>query len=256
MLPRIGPFRSYWLMIIIGIVLCFVMCAVLCDKLKINKKFKRFFLIATVFVIIFGFGSASLFQSLYEYIENPTRGFVISGNITFFGGLIGGTLTFILFYFWIGRKYETKFIDILSIIAVMITIAHAFGRIGCFCAGCCYGKETSSALGVQFPFLDHKVFPTQLFESAFLFILFAVLLFLILKYKFKYGLQLYAICYGVFRFLIEYMRGDPRGSFIPGISPSQFWGLVLIVVGIVTWILMHKVLQKNNNKIQEKQNID
>lgn len=251
MLPRIGPFRSYWFMIIIGLVLCFTMCAVLCNKLKINKKFKWFFLITTVFVIIFGFASASLFQSFYEYLENPARGFVISGNITFFGGLIGGTFTFLVFYYWIGRKYGTKLTDILSIIAVMITIAHAFGRIGCFLAGCCYGKETSSVLGVQFPHLDSPVYPTQLFEASFLLILFSVLLFLILKYRFKYGMQLYAICYGVFRFLIEYLRGDPRGSFIPGISPSQFWGLVLIVVGVVTWIIMHKVLEKSKNKTQE-----
>lgn len=249
-----GDFGPYRMMILIGVLLCFTFCGFLCKKLKIDPKFTKFFMWVTVIVIIGGFCFAGLFQSVYRYIEDPSQGFNLNAGITFYGGLIGGTLIFLTFYFWIGRKYNSKLKDIMSIIAVMITIAHAFGRIGCFLAGCCYGKQTDSWIGVQFPFLDYKVVPTQLIEACFLFILFAVLLFLILKYKFKYGLELYAITYGVFRFIIEFFRGDARGALVTGISPSQFWSIVAIVVGVVVWILRKKFIYDKETPEEKQDN--
>ncbi|MGN1099922.1 MAG: prolipoprotein diacylglyceryl transferase family protein, partial [Christensenellales bacterium] len=57
-----------------------------------------------------------------------------------------------------------------------------------------------------------------------------------LKYN-KYSLPLYFTGYGVFRFLIEFIRGDDRGSFIPGLSPSQTYCIIMLVVGIVMFLL-------------------
>ena len=74
------------------------------------------------------------------------------------GGLIGGVACFLAIYFIFGRKYKNKLKDCLPFIPLSIVIAHAFGRVGCFFAGCCYGIETDSWLGVKFPQLENKVF--------------------------------------------------------------------------------------------------
>jgi phosphatidylglycerol:prolipoprotein diacylglycerol transferase len=126
-----------------------------------------------------------------------------------------------------------------------VVLAHAFGRIGCFFAGCCYGIPTDSYLGVIFPhghaheaFPNQLIYPTQLFESAFLFLLF-FLLTNIKAFK-KQETVVYLIGYGVWRIFIEFFRGDNRGSIFAFIyteynafpSPSQYLSLVMIIIGI------------------------
>ena len=130
-----------------------------------------------------------------------------------------------------------------------ILIAHAFGRVGCFFAGCCYGKETDSFLGVKFPNLPNPVHPTQLYEAAFLFLLFAICFILLMKKDFKHNLTVYLIAYGIFRFFIEYLRADDRGEFIPGISPSQFWSILMVVIGVGLIFLMRWLFQKRDAEL-------
>lgn len=243
--------NTYGLMIAVGIIVCYYLVDKLCQKYKIDEKFTLFIEINGIASIVVGFLFAGLFQSIYEYIENPSGGFKISGNITFFGGLIGGVVTFLIVYFIFRKKFKSKLLDVLSIIPPCIVIAHAFGRVGCFFAGCCYGKPTNSIFGVQFPDLPYKVFPTNLYEAIFLFVLFAVMFVLLVKFKFKYNLPLYCISYGVFRFFIEYLRGDARGSFVSGVSPSQFWAIIMIVIGVVLWVALVYVNNKLNNKEQD-----
>ena len=121
----------------------------------------------------------------------------------------------------------------LRFIPPSITIAHAFGRIGCFFAGCCYGLETNAWYGIKFATTTTKVIPPNYLKLSFFFILSAVMIVLYFVYKFKYNFTVYLIGYGVWRFLIEYLRADDRGGFVPGLSPSQFWSLVMIVGGVV-----------------------
>ena len=74
--------------------------------------------------------------------------------------------------------------------------------------------------------------PTQLFECIFLALLTAVMIVLLFKFKFKYNFSLYTIAYGVWRFGIEFARDDHRGSFLGAITPSQFWSIIMVIVGI------------------------
>ena len=62
--------------------------------------------------------------------------------------------------------------------------------------------------------------------------MFGITSYLVLKKKFKYNMSLYLVAYGVFRFLIEFIRGDDRGKFIGALSPSQFWSIGMVVLGI------------------------
>ncbi len=203
---------------------------------NLDPKFIDFVEWIAIFAIIAGVISSILFQNLYDFIEDPEH-FHFNLALTFMGGLIGGVVTFLIIYFIKGRGYESSLVDMLGIVPCCITVAHGFGRIGCTLSGCCYGRPTDAWYGMYFyenPTV--KVVPTQLFEAIFLFILFGILTVLVLKTKFKHNMELYMICYGVWRFIIEFYRDDHRGSFIPGLTPSQFWSILMVALGIALWI--------------------
>lgn len=244
----------YGLMIAIGILCCFFVLFFY-GKLKgVDSKMLDFTFYNGIASIALGFVAAAIWQAVYNYIDNPAEGFhMFSEGLTFIGGLIGGVVCFLLIYFIFRNKLNIRILDILSLAPCCITVAHAFGRIGCFFAGCCYGKATDSWLGVNFPGIGH-VHPTMLYESAFLFILFAVFSFLYIKYKFKHNMSLYLVLYGIFRFLIEYLRGDERGSFIGNISPSQFWSILMVVIGVGLYFAVTPFFKKLELERQNAQN--
>lgn len=240
MLPGkiLGFFHMYGLMIAIGILACFGVLFQFGKKRKIQDSFIDFVFYNAIVAIALGFGSAALFQATYNYIENPSAGFNFDGGITFIGGLIGGVASFLLGYLLFRKRLKARLVDILPIAPCCIIIAHAFGRVGCFFAGCCYGKPTDSFLGVHFPNVPGKVHPTQLYEAIFLFALFALLYLLYWKKHFKHTMSLYLILYGIFRFSIEYLRGDHRGELLGVISPSQFWSILMVVMGVGVYFLL------------------
>jgi phosphatidylglycerol:prolipoprotein diacylglycerol transferase len=235
----------YGIMIAVGILCAFLFLFWFGKYKKIEERFIDFIFYNGLASIMLGFGSAMLFQATYNYIAHPERGFNIGSGMTFIGGLIGGVVCFMGVYFIFRKRYTTRLYEVVTGIPCSILVAHAFGRIGCFFAGCCYGKPTDSFLGVQFPDLAYKVHPTQLYEAAFLFVMFGVCLFLLVKKNFQHNLGLYLISYGVFRFLIEYVRGDERGELVSIVSPSQFWSIFMIVAGVGVIFLMNYLIKHN-----------
>ena len=129
----------YGLMIGIGILACFIVLYTYGKKMNFDSRCVDFIFYNAIISIVIGFLSAALFQSLYDYIENPEGGFKIGGSITFIGGLIGGAITFIIIYFIFKKFAHGKLSDITILAPCCIVIAHAFGRIGCLFAGCCHG---------------------------------------------------------------------------------------------------------------------
>ena len=237
--------HMYGIMIAIGILCAFGVLFWYAKAKKVEERFVDFIFYNGIASILLGFGSATLFQATYNYIDNPERGFRLGSGMTFIGGLIGGVICFLAIYFIFRKRYTTRLYQVVSALPCSILIGHAFGRIGCFFAGCCYGKPTDSFLGVQFPDLPHKVHPTQLYEAAFLFLLFAICFYLVMKKNFQHNLSLYLIAYGIFRFLIEYLRGDERGEFVGVISPSQFWSILMVVAGVAVIFFMNYLIKKN-----------
>lgn len=240
----------YGVCIAVGILCAIIVLRLFGKKLKVDKKYLDFVEIDGYVAIALGFFFSAVFQGLYNYIEDPSQGFSLKGGITFLGGLLGGAATFFLIYLLFAKKYNGKFRDIISIVPCCILIAHGFGRIGCFCAGCCYGTQVPegkwySWVGMNFPDVVGKVYPTQLFEAIFLFIWFGVLAFLCLKKNYRHNFSLYLIGYGIWRFLIEFIRGDERGSFIGPISPSQFWSIIMVLGGVGLIFFTNYVLFKD-----------
>ena len=236
----------YGICIAIGVAACIFILRFMGKRSGVEPKFLEFTEMLGYIVIIIGFGGAALWQALYIYLENPAGGFHFSlENITFIGGLIFGVGSFIIIYLVRRKKLTGRITDILPIAPCCITVAHGFGRIGCNFAGCCYGKVVPegkwySWIAVNMYHTDH-VFPTQLMEAAFLFILCGVMMFLVLKKKFYNVFPIYLAGYGVWRFLIEFLRDDDRGSFIPGLTPSQFWGIVMVALAIPVFFFIRYI---------------
>jgi len=225
---------SMTLMIIIGVIAAIVIILLYLKKVTYNKLDLLVCILATVIVgIIF----AIIFENIYEAIKHSLYGQPQkwTWGMTFFGGLIGGVATFLLvykLYYLKGNKPIMK--ELLTIAPCALTAAHAFGRLGCFLSGCCYGIPTNQWFGIQFPGMTNKVIPTQLFEMAFLFGLSILLGVAAFKEITNYTAVIYLISYSVFRFLIEFVRGDERGQ-LNGLSPSQYICIALFIGGLVLW---------------------
>ena len=249
MYPKLfGVIDSYAFMLVLGVVLGVVLFEVY-FRAHLKEKKRVFYLeMCLGFAIIMGMVGAYLFQNIYNLIEDPAH-FQWTWSLTFYGGAIFGVGFFVLAFFVFARKhYPTGLRDILRIFPASITAAHALGRIGCFLEGCCYGKPTDAWFGVKFVTTTGKVIPTNLFEAIFLACLCGVLLFLAFKKDSDYAFPIYLMGYGVWRFIIEFFRDDHRGSFIPGISPSQFWSIALFLGGAGLLVIY---LIRRNKKPQE-----
>ena len=246
-------------------------------RLRIPEKFENFVFYNAIISIAIGVLSGMLFQSFYNWMDalkdNPDAKFSFSTNgITFLGGLIGGVVTFLLIYFLYGRKkYGAYLIRLLPIAACCILVAHGFGRLGCLFSGCCFGKPTDSFIGIVYPSGSNPAYaypgtngsqplwPVPIMESLFLFATFGVCAYLTVMKKYKYSMNIYLIAYGVFRFFIEYIRGDDRGEITSGtdnlLSPSQVWSLVMIGLGIAMFIVMPYVIKKLKVDFNPKEEI-
>ena len=271
MLPEVELFGlhidMYTVWIVVGIVVCLIFTIFAMKKCGYSATARDTIIIIGIMSIILGFLSAMLFQAIYDYLSYPQGGFHINGGMTFIGGLIGGVVVFVGLYFLYVYVINPRLKDenffksdmnkgiwyLLRIAPISITIAHGFGRIGCLFAGCCHGHPTDAWYGVWSNNANAMVVPTQLYESIFLFVLSAVLFVMLFVLHSKDTLAVYLVSYGIWRFVIEYFRADYRGSFIPGLSPSQFWSILMVVMGIATFFLYRYFDKKIENKEKETQ---
>lgn len=163
------------------------------------------------------------------------------GGSVFYGGLLGAIGAVFLF---------TKFVktidrsDLFDIFAVCVPLFHAFGRVGCFFGGCCFGIECSigfTARGNEIvPMLnDVNRFPVQLLEAFLNLCIFVLILSFFMKQKCKGELLVvYLFLYSIVRFFDEFLRGDEmRGRFLC-FSTSQWISLFIFafVMIYITYI--------------------
>lgn len=240
----------YAWMVLVGVIAAMVVFRVFSGRAGLSAKVYNFSLLVGACSVIVGYLSALLFESWYEYLE--TGVFEWGTGATFYGGLIGAAVCFLALYFGLGAllfkdgAHAAQFNRMLSLIAPCIVLAHAFGRIGCLFAGCCYGKLTDGPFGVAMRVHGEwqRRVPIQLFESLFLFVLSGVLFFLVWKKRCQYTAGIYLAVYAVWRFFIEFARDDDRGvSGLAGVTPSQLTAIVLFLVG-VAWSLLYRYLLK------------
>lgn len=180
------------------------------------------------------------------YLEDPRLIFQIeSTGFVFFGSL----LAIVAGWMWLARRYDTRFGTLCDLGATWMGLGHAFGRLGCFFAGCCWGAPTQSTLGQAFPptsvaYLlgevpragEHTVplHPTQLYEAAGLAVIFATLAYL----RVRRGIEpmwcqasRYAVAYGLLRVFIEMFRGDPSRGILAHLSWPAGAGVLALPPG-------------------------
>ena len=240
--------HMYGVFIALGLIACIIVLFIYAKKRNMPPELTDFIFFLAVFAIAIGFLFGMLFQATYNWIESGFKEFDFYSGMTVMGGLIGGAGTFLLGYFLIGKFYfkgKNKnvhikhFGNLLGFAPCCITIAHAFGRLGCLMAGCCHGEYLGSEKVVGGIYMRGTTngwgyyVPTQLYEALFLFALFAVLSILYFK-RVNIILHIYLIAYAIWRIFIEFFRGDNRGIFLgEGLSPSQWQSIMFIILGAV-----------------------
>lgn len=257
--PIIFGMTLYEICIIIGVIATMLVFRFFADKMRIGAKVQNIILFTIIAAIVGGYYSAILFQAFYDYLATGT--FVINDNTgaTFYGGLIGGIVAFIIVYFTAGAllvkdgEHKKCFPLLFEIGGVVIPLAHGFGRVGCFFAGCCHGRETDEWYGIYFPSLGGKYVPIQLFEALFLLALFATMFVLLLKSrKYVYTMPIYLAAYGIWRFIAEFYRADNRGeTIVEGLTPSQLTAIVLFVAAFILYLLLEKLYVRKKQKKAE-----
>jgi len=151
---------------------------------------------------------------------------MLPGVGVFYGGLIGGFAAALIYI----QKNKLDFWDVIDILIPSVLLFHAFGRVGCFFAGCCYGREVTWSIAIN------GLVPVQLFEAGLNLLLLAAVLIIRPERK-RPGilLPLYLITYSIGRFILEFFRGDTsRGMFF--LSTSQWLSLLVLPVGILLLI--------------------
>lgn len=255
-----GGIYAYGICMAVGILACFGFIMFAMWYKRFNEEATDKILLIGIFGTGFGIFCAMLFQGIYDVIAGKKFSL---GGMTFFGGLIGGVVSFLavwwLYIYVIAPRTKIKLLqnnmnaslsDALPFIPIGILLAHAFGRLGCLFAGCCYGRETDAWYGMYCaaPYgttLQVKVIPTQLFEMIFLLVLAAVMALLYFKFKFNCNFGLYGIAYGIWRFIIEFFRNDYRGG-VEGaaLTPSQILSIVLVLIGVGYFFLYKYIFKK------------
>jgi phosphatidylglycerol:prolipoprotein diacylglycerol transferase len=207
-----------------------------------------------VYVLIAGLIGAKILLVIVEwgfYARNPRELLSIlqSGGV-FYGGLLGALPV----AWWYARKHALPAWRTADVLAPAVVIGQAIGRLGCFCAGCCYGKAADVPWAVTFrdtyasrtvgtP-LDIPIHPTQIYESLATLAIFFVLLRMSRSKKFDGQIALsYILLYAVARFVIEYFRGDAvRGTVMGLFSTSQF---IALLMALGTALLVPYVMKRN-----------
>lgn len=233
------PIRMYGLMIGIGFLLGIYLASRQAKKEGINPERIMDMGVYLLLAAIIGSRILHVLVNLSDFTRNPLDVFAIwKGGLVFYGGVLAAIPTGI----WYVKKHDLPVWKTADIIAPYAALGHAFGRLGCFFAGCCHGTPSSGPLGITFTD-PHSLapqgiplYPTQLFESGGEFLIFAALI-VLRRYK-KFNGQifwLYPILYAILRFIVEFYRGDTdRGFYFSGmISTSQIIAIVMVITSAV-----------------------
>lgn len=246
---------SYFLMLVCGLAAFFTLFFLFFRPLFKSDRVTFNRLLFVLILSVVGLGVfAFLFNSLFHSIE---QGKLVMGGITWLGGVVGAIISFLVLCRLLVPKKRGYEPETLSMLMPGMALGHAFGRIGCFLGGCCFGRVSDSTLAVIYPEGSYAaklypnaegtgslpVLPIPLFEAAFELMLFIFMMLLPKKVR-KYSLSMYSIAYGAFRFVAEFYRGDERGSVGGFVTPSQLLSILLMLFGILLIFEMSGALFK------------
>lgn len=233
----IGPFTvyGYGLMIAIGILAAYVTAEYRAKKKGLDPD-KIFYLV--IWAVVGGFAGAKVLYfltRLKDIMENPRVLLDLADGFVVYGGIIGGIFSAMAYC----KIKKMPFLKYFDLVMPSVALAQGFGRIGCFLAGCCYGRETDSALGIVFHNSSYapngvKLLPTQLISSGLDFLLCAVLILLDRKKKGDGQIAgAYLVLYSIGRFILEFYRGDLIRGNVGALTTSQFIAIFVALAGVI-----------------------
>lgn len=264
MIPNFSVFgkvySAYQVCALVGILFTLFFIMFLAKKVgKNDSTAMNMLLIAAPGVILGGillYGITNL-SSILDVIarreEYATTGQFLSAIIyyfkgsVFYGGLLGGMLTGGLYL--VRKKDRADYADLGAVAAPLF---HTFGRLGCFLTGCCYGMECKVGLIYHYTTIPGvngvSRFPVQLVEMGLNFALFLLLLSWIRKGKHKGRLlQWYLLIYPVYRFILEFFRGDDYRGFLFGLSTSQIISILILAGNLIVTLCRKKTPAQSND---------
>lgn len=246
----IGPLtiHGYGVMIAVGILMAFFVGERMAKKTGMDPNHVDTLIIVCLITGYLGSKITYILTVWDQFLANPAAVLGADGWVVY-GGILGGILGA-----WLYCHFKKiSFFHYANLLFPSVALAQGFGRIGCFFAGCCYGKQTHGALGITFHHShyapnDVKLIPTQLLSSAGDFILFYILYKVYMDESTRdETMGWYLLLYSAGRFVIEFLRGDTIRGFVGVLSTSQFIGLFLIAAGIIVLIQV-----KRNEKAKKE----
>ncbi len=246
----IGRFtvHSYGFLIAVGIILAIVIAILRAKKVGLSGDEA---INIAIIIVVFGFVGAKLLyvlENFQQFLERPWSVLGSSGFVVY-GGLVIGLFAVFVYCRWIRKISFLRYVDLYF---PSVAFGQAFGRLGCFMAGCCYGKETSAWWGVVFPENSYApagvpLIPTQLISAIGDFVIFLVLFWFSRKLAKKIGdvTALYMLLYGAGRFCIEFLRQNEQGGIGP-VTTAQCFSLVFIGASVILFILNRKMPYSTN----------
>lgn len=249
LLLNLGPLKlhTYGLMIVVGFLFGLYLIQKQAKREGINPE-------RVVDISFWGLGLGLLggrivyiFTRMEYFSQHPIEIFYIwEGGLVFYGGFLGG-----LFAFWyFSRRYKVPMLQTIDMAVPSLAIAHFFGRLGCFFAGCCFGRPApgvpwavtfSHPLSLAPPGIP--LHPTQIYDALNALVIFAILMFLRNRKKFTGQLLcIYMMLYAIGRTVVEIYRGDSIRGFVVDsvLSTSQFISIFIFCAGIYLWIVWSK----------------
>lgn len=170
------------------------------------------------------------------------------GGLVFYGGFILAALSL---WIYTAKICKADTVRVLDILAPAVALGHAFGRVGCFLNGCCYGKPAEVFWAIGYPagtepfkrYGSTPLHPVQLYETVLNLLLAGALFYLVRKTP-KRGVTFsaYILAYGILRFVDEFFRGD-HSDFVQGFTPAQVIGFGTIPLGLA--LVIYFLTRKN-----------
>lgn len=243
-------FPTYGLMIVIGLVLANLIALFFVKK---NQHDSLDFIIIQAYAVLGAFGGAKILYLIVSWriidwsriLELEYLNQVMQGGFVFYGGMIGA----LLLALGAGKWHHIDAMLYIRHYIFLIPFIHGFGRVGCFLAGCCYGRPYEGFGSVVFPEgslapSGVPLFPVQLVE-AFILVGISLLLLWVRGHKDAiYTLEVYLGLYGVARFGLEYFRYDDARGYLWHLSTSQWISIGMILVAVILALYHYSVLHK------------
>lgn len=266
-LLRVGNFElpSYGVLVATGIVFGWFLAARLARRSALRDDFVLDLIFWCVVAGLLGGRLTYVIVEWREFLRDPLGTLFSRAGQVFLGGFLAALLAVYI----VSRRYGVSPLLAADVLAPALALGHAFGRVGCFLAGCCYGAPTNSPLSVCFPrlmsekgeivgsltYVDHlaqgyvsatdtcslPVHPVQLYEALGNLLICGVLLLLWSRRSFIGQIALsYIILYSSMRFGLEFLRGDALRGIYLGLSTSQWLSLALLAASLFSWVPLRR----------------